>query len=176
MKHQTILKQKIYRDSYISISYVEDKNLLERIKNKIIIKSKNSTFDYKTNVKAKFTGFNSLIYEPEILEFIRYIEPAINNIYNKIAYVKECWGNIYNKNDHALLHHHQACSGFSGILYLTEGGPGTYFSDFDITINEECGKVVLFDPRLLHEVKSSNLKNSRITLAFNCYEKNDWDL
>ena len=60
-------------------------------------------------------------------------------------------------------------------LYLTEGGPGTYFKDFDTTIKEEYGKVVLFDPLLLHQVVPSNLQNTRITMAFNCYEKKPWD-
>ena len=176
MSNQEILKHKITRDSYISVCYVKDKNLLERLKNKIIKKSNGSDLNYKTNVKAKFTGFESLIHEPETLEFIKHIEPFINNIYIKSTYLGECWGNIYTNNDHTLEHHHQNCTGFCGILYLSEGGPGTYFSDFNITVNEEYGKVVLFDPLLYHEVKSSNLENTRITMAFNCYEKKYWDL
>ena len=175
MSNQEVLKHKITRDSYISICYVKNKNLLERIKNKIIEKSKDSSLDYKTNVKAKFTGFYSLAKEPEIFDFMTEIKPFINNIYTKSSYLEECWGNIYTNNDYALEHHHQNCTGFCGILYLSEGGPGTYFSDFNVTVNEEYGKVVLPDPLLLHQVVSSNLKKTRITMAFNCYEKKSWD-
>jgi len=164
----------VQRDSYISTCFVKNKDLLERIKNKIIDKSNDYSLSYKTNVKAKFTGFKSLTKEPEIFEFITEIKPFIDNIYDRIGIVKDCWGNIYDNDDHAVLHHHIDCTGFCGILYLTEGGPGTYFKDFDITIKEEYGKVVLFDPILLHQVVSSNLQNTRITMAFNCYEHKPW--
>ena len=165
----TIPKDMVFIEGFLN--NIDSRYFISKIEEGI---NQENNENYKTNVKGKFTGFDSLVYEPETLEFMRYIEPSISNIYNRIAYVKECWGNIYNNDDHALLHHHQDCSGFSGILYLTEGGPGTYFSDFDITINEEYGKVVLFDPLLLHQVKSSNLKNSRITMGFNCHEKKAW--
>ena len=173
MQH-TITKV-IQSESYLSTCFVKNKDLLERIKNKIIEKTKDSSLDYKTNVKAKFTGFYSLREEPEIFEFITEIKPFIDNIYNRVAVVEECWGNVYDNNDHTTLHHHKDCTGFCGILYLSEGGPGTYFKDFDTTIKEEYGKVVLFDPLLLHQVVPSNLQNTRITMAFNCYEKKPWD-
>ena len=173
MQH-TITKV-IQSESYLSTCFVKNKDLLERIKNKIIEKTKNSSLDYKTNVKAKFTGFHSLREEPEIFEFMKEIKPFIDNIYNRVAVVEECWGNVYENNDHTTLHHHKDCTGFCGILYLSEGGPGTYFKDFDTTIKEEYGKVVLFDPLLLHQVVPSNLQNTRITMAFNCYEKKPWD-
>ena len=130
--------------------------------------------DYKTNVKAKFTGFESLSLEPEIREFAMQMKPFSNRVCNKKTEMRECWGNVYHKDDYAVLHHHRACTGFSGILYLTNEGPGTYFKDFDLTIKEEYGKVVLFEPMLLHEVKPSNLQTTRITMAFNCYEISPW--
>ena len=122
-----------------------------------------------------FTGFHSLAEEPEIFEFMKEIKPFIDNIYDRVAVAKECWGNVYDNNDHTTLHHHKDCTGFCGILYLTEGGPGTYFKDFDTTIKEEYGKVVLFDPLLWHQVIPSNLQKTRITMAFNCYEHKPWD-
>ena len=172
---QHTITRVIKRESYISTCFVKNKNLLERIKNKIIEKTKDSSLDYKTNVKAKFTGFYSLREEPEIFEFITEIKPFIDNIYSQVAILEECWGNVYDNDDHAALHHHKEVTGFCGILYLSEGGPGTYFKDFDTTIKEEYGKVVLFDPLLLHQVVPSNLQNTRITMAFNCYDHKPWD-
>jgi len=175
MTHQHTIKQQISRDAYISTFFIDDSVLLEKIKNKIIDKAHDSSFDYKTNVKAKFTGFKSLVQEPEILEFAKKIGPYVDNIYSKVSELRDCWGNIYTKDDHTLLHHHQDTTAFCGILYLTEGGPGTYFKDFNITIEEKYGKVVLFPGILLHEVKASNLNNTRITMAFNCFEQKPWD-
>ena len=173
---QNTIKKTIQRESYISTFFVKNKDLLERIKHKIIEQIKEDCpLNYKTNVKAKFTGFHSLVEEPEIFEFITEIKPCIDNISNQVTIVKDCWGNVYDNDDHTLLHHHKDCTGFCGILYLTEGGPGTYFKDFDTTIKEEYGKVVLFDPLLLHQVVPSNLQKTRITMAFNCYEKKPWD-
>jgi len=172
---QNTIKKIIQRESYISIFFVKNKDLLERIKHKIIKKTKDSPLNYKTNVKAKFTGFYSLVEEPEIFEFITEIKPCIDNISNQVTIVKECWGNVYENDDHTILHHHREVSGFCGIIYLTEGGPGTYFKDFDLTIKEEYGKVVLFDPLLLHQVNKSNLQSTRITMVFNCYEHKPWD-
>jgi ectoine hydroxylase-related dioxygenase (phytanoyl-CoA dioxygenase family) len=64
---------------------------------------------------------------------------------------------------------------FCGILYLSDNGPGTFFKDFDVTIEEKIGRYVLFHPLLLHSVEK-NLKNKeRITIAFNMYETKVWD-
>ena len=175
MTHQYTIKQKIWREAYISTFVIDDSILLEKIKNKIIDKSHDFSLSYKTNVKSKFTGFKSLVEEPEIQEFAKKIGPYVDNIYPKVSELKECWGNIYTKDDYTQLHHHQETTAFCGILYLTEGGPGTYFKDFNITIEEKCGKVVLFPGSLLHEVKASNLNNTRITMAFNCFEKKSWE-
>ena len=174
MNIQLTVERTISRNCYISTFFIEDKNLLENIKQKIIDKANNSPLSYKTNVKAKFTGFESLSLEPEIREFAMQMKPFSNRVCNKKTEMRECWGNVYHKDDYAVLHHHRACTGFSGILYLTNEGPGTYFKDFDLTIKEEYGKVVLFEPMLLHEVKPSNLQTTRITMAFNCYEISPW--
>ena len=112
---QHTITRVIKRESYISTCFVKNKNLLERIKNKIIEKTKDSSLDYKTNVKAKFTGFYSLAEEPEIFELMTEIKPFIDNIYDQIAIVRECWGNVYNNDDHATLHHHKEVTGFCGI-------------------------------------------------------------
>jgi len=175
MNIQHTIERRVFRDCYISTFFIKNVNLLENIKQKIIDKTKNSSFSYKTNVKAKFTGFESLSLEPEIKEFAMEIKPFSNSVCNKKTAMKECWGNVYHKNDYAMLHHHKGCTGFSGILYLSNEGPGTYFKDFDLTIKEEYGKVVLFDPMLLHEVKPSSLQSTRITMAFNCYEIAPWE-
>jgi hypothetical protein len=63
---------------------------------------------------------------------------------------------------------------FSGIIYLTDGGPGTFFRDLNLTIEEEIGKYILFTPYLKHSVQKINKDIERITIAFNFNEISNW--
>ena len=91
MNVQHTIEKTISRDCYVSTFFIEDKNLLENIKQKIIDKVNNSPLSYKTNVKAKFTGFESLSLEPETKEFAMQIKPFSNIVCNKKTAMKECW-------------------------------------------------------------------------------------
>ena len=73
------------------------------------------------------------------------------------------------------MHDHELTSAFSGILYLTEGGPGTFFHEHNITIEEEIGKFILFHPRLMHSVKKIENDIERITVAFNMDKIKLWE-
>ena len=72
-------------------------------------------------------------------------------------------------------HDHRSTTAFCGILYLTEGGPGTYFKEYDLTINEEIGKYILFHPDLLHSVSKITNNIERMTVAFNMNRMISWE-
>jgi len=145
-------------------------NLINFIKN-----NKDDTLSYKTNVKGHFTGFNSLINNKDFYSFLKLIQPCIFTIYNKNFIISEAWGNICKKGEEVTEHNHNGDFAFCGILYLSNGGPGTYFRNYDITINEEIGKYVLFHPQLLHCVKKIENDIERITVAFNIGKIKDWE-
>jgi hypothetical protein len=77
------------------------------------------------------------------------------------------------KSEKVTEHNHSDCS-FCGILYLTEGGPGTYFKEYDLLIKEEVGKFILFHPMLKHSVQEIDKDIERITVAFNMSHLKEW--
>jgi hypothetical protein len=48
------------------------------------------------------------------------------------------------------------------------------FPQYDLLIKEKKGRFVLFNEKLLHEVKPYDYKKERVTIAFNFYEIKDW--
>jgi hypothetical protein len=141
----------------------------------IIKKTKDEKLSYKTNVKGHFTGFKSLVENIDFHNFLRLIKRQIKVVYSNDFIVKDVWGNICKLNEEVIEHEHGNISAFCGILYLSEGGPGTYFKEYDLTISEEIGKYVLFHPKLLHSVKKIDKNIERITLAFNMDGIRNWD-
>ena len=157
-----ILTGKIFEEKILN-------NLISFIKN-----TKDTKLSYKTHVKGHFTGFNSLIANEDFHLFLKMIQPQIYTIFNKNFVINDAWGNICKKGEEVTEHDHNGAA-FSGILYLSNGGPGTYFRDYDITINEEIGKYVLFHSKLLHSVKKIEEDIERITVAFNMGKVKFWE-
>lgn len=156
---------------------ISDFNLIDKLKTKLISKMNNSTMHYETNVKAKMTEFNSFNEDEDFHEFLNLIIPYINNINNNPFVIHSSWGNIYeNKKDHTVMHNHQGCDFMSGVLYLTDNGPGTYFKEFDFTTIEQIGKFLLFSPEADHEVKEFDYKDKRMIISFNLNSMRKWDL
>ena len=144
-------------------------NLIEIIKSK-----KNNDLYSKTNVKGHFTGFDSLNNNNFFIEFISEIKEFIQIVYPNNFTISNAWGNILNKGGEVIEHKH-GVNAFCGILYLTEGGPGTFFKEYDITIEEEIGKFILFHPMLNHKVNKIEKDIERITLAFNMDAVKEWE-
>jgi len=145
-------------------------NLINFVKN-----NKDEKLSYQTKVKAHFTGFKSLIQNTDFINFLTIIQPTIKIIYNRNFIIEDAWGNLCKKNEEVIEHNHESITAFCGILYLTEGGPGTYFKGYDLNIEEEIGKYVLFHPLLLHSVKKIENDIERITVAFNMNKLKSWD-
>jgi ectoine hydroxylase-related dioxygenase (phytanoyl-CoA dioxygenase family) len=156
-----LLTGKIFNDKIIN-------NLIN-----FVINNKDNELSYKTNVKGHFTGFKSLVDNSDFISFLKIIQQQIKIICNNNFIIQDAWGNLCKKGDEVVEHDH-GNSLFCGILYLTEGGPGTYFRDFDYTINEERGKFVLFHPKLLHSVKKIEKDIERISISFNMGEIKKW--
>jgi hypothetical protein len=146
-------------------------NLINFVKN-----NKDEKLSYRTLVKAHFTGFKSLIQNTDFINFLTIIQQNIKIIFKNNFIIQDAWGNLCKKNDEIIEHHHEAVTAFCGVLYLTEGGPGTYFKEYDLNIKEEIGKYILFHPLLMHSVKKIEDDIERITIAFNMNKIRDWDL
>jgi hypothetical protein len=163
LKETFILTGKINNEELI-------KNLIEVVKN-----NKDENIGQKTHVKGHFTGFKTLIQNKDFLNFLKIIHPQIKIVYGNDFQILDAWGNLCKINEEITEHSHLGITGFCGILYLTEGGPGTYFREYDFLVEEEIGKYVLFHPSLLHSVEKIKNNLERITVAFNMVELKKWN-
>jgi hypothetical protein len=161
-------------ETFIITGVFSNTEIINKLKNKIREQVKLSTLNYKTNVKGLFTGFHSLNEDEDFINFLISIKKSIQCISNYDFKVLDCWGNILRKGDEVVEHSHDN-NGFSGILYLSENGPGTYFSDYDLTIEEKIGRYVLFTPFLQHSVKKIENNIERYSLAFNTFKTKKWE-
>jgi hypothetical protein len=141
--NEHLFKKNIELETYILINEINDFNLIDKLILDVKEGIKTSKVSRKTNVKGEHTEFNYLVENSNFHKFLKIIQPSIYKIYKQNFILKEVWGNIYNKNDYAEPHTHED-SGFCGILYCTDGpGPGTYFNQYDLNIEEKKGRFVL---------------------------------
>jgi len=160
-------------ETYILTGKINNSTIINNLTN-IIKNNIDKDLSYKTHVRGNFTGFRNLIENQDFINFLKIIQPQIKLIYKNNFKIIDAWGNICKYGEEITEHKH-GNNAFSGILYLTEGGPGTYFKEYDVTINEEIGKYVLFYPSLLHSVKKIETNIERITMAFNMSEIKSWE-
>ena len=165
--------RKIEKEIFLLTGQVNNYELINNLIKDV--KSFNVNYDKKTHVKGGFTGFNSLINNNNFYNFLKSIKSEINLIYKKDFIVADAWANICKKNDEVVEHSHQTATAFCGILYLTEGGPGTFFSEISLSVEEKIGKFILFNSLLLHNVKKIENDKERITIAFNMNAIKTWD-
>lgn len=138
------------------------------------IDKKVGEFDFKTNVKGRMTKFEEFIYNPILIKLLEETTPFSHVLNIKDSRLVEAWGNILKKGGAVTEHTHGSAS-ISGILYLTEGGPGTYFREFNKTVEEKIGKIVFFSGLAKHSVAPTILNEDRYTISFNFIETKDWE-
>jgi hypothetical protein len=153
----------------------KDLSFVENLKKEI---DKNvGELSYKTKVKARMTDWKTFNKNEIFLSLLNKTLPVFKTISINDSYLEESWGNLMENNDYVEFHNHLEYS-FSGILYLTENGPGTYFPEFDKVIEEKIGKIVFFSSFAKHGVKplkNKNKKEKRYTIAFNFKEVKPWN-
>jgi hypothetical protein len=170
----TLNCKEIIQETFLLTGQVKDLSIINNLKEHIKI-NVNEDLSHKTYVKGKMSDFSYLINNQFFHDFLKHIQPYIYLIYKNNFIINSAWANICKKSEQVLLHNHLGITAFCGILYLTKNGPGTYFKDYDITVEEEIGKFVLFSPILYHSVKEVENDVERITVAFNMNETKFWD-
>jgi hypothetical protein len=164
----------ILKETYILTGKINDKNIINNLIN-FVKNNKDEKLSYLTNVKGHFTGFKSLIDNENFINFLKIIQENIKIIFKDNFIIQEVWGNLCKINDEIIEHDHSGVTGFCGILYLSENGPGTYFKEHDLLIKEEVGKYILFHPLLKHSVEKIKNDIERITIAFNMLTVKKWE-
>jgi len=176
LSEDKILNKNIEIETFILINEINNLNLIDKLKNKIKEKVKVSKISRKTNVKAEHSEFNAFNDDPDFHEFLNIIRPSIQKIYKDSFVIRDVWGNVYSKTGDYCESHKHANGGFCGILYCTDGpGPGTYFKEYDLKVEEKKGRFVLFSPLLFHEVKPYHYTSERIILAWNFSALRGWE-
>ena len=160
-------------ETYLLIAEISDMNIINNLKKDI--ESMSFDTNKETAVKAKFSGWNSLNYNKNFHEFLKLIKPEMKTIFKGDFFIHESWANICCNQDEVVEHNHRGTTAFCGILYLSEGGPGTYFSGLNYTLEEKIGRFALFHPYLNHKVIKLNNDLKRITVAFNMNELPPWN-
>jgi len=162
----TITKKPILKETTIIESYIEDTFVIEDLKKKI--DEKIGALSYKTNVRAEMTDWKDFLKEESFKRIMHQNAGLWQSQFKNITsyYLKDAWGNKLKQNDFVVEHSHEP-SVLSGIIYLTNKGPGTYFPEIDSLIKEEIGKVVLFQSYLKHSVSEFTFDEFRYTISFN---------
>jgi len=167
--------KEVKKQGFILTGKIHDKEVINNLIN-FVKNNKDEKLSYQTSVKGHFTGFKSLINNEYFHKFLKLIKDEMSAIYPIDRFIiKDCWGNILKKGEEIIEHRH-GNTAFCGVIYLTEGGPGTYFSEYDITIEEKIGGFILFNPILAHSVKKMEQDIERITIAFNMDAIKDWEV
>lgn len=161
-----IINKDINIKTFILIDEIKDDDLINNLLK--VIYNNNEYHHTQTNVIGKHSKFDFLNNNELFHIFLKKIKKQINLIFKENFIISESWANIYNNDNYALMHNHPGSTAFSGILYLTDGpGPGTYFPEYNLTVEEKKGRFVLFHGNLQHEVKKFKYTKDRVTIAFN---------
>tara|TARA_R110000782_G_scaffold7666_2_gene25536 strand:+ start:50 stop:604 length:555 start_codon:yes stop_codon:yes gene_type:complete len=170
MINYNLKKIKIQKEIFILTSKIYNTKLLLKLKDYVVKKS-SIIFSKNSNVHSARTSFKALINNDEFFGFLKESKDIIYNAWKKDYVIHDAWGCVYrNPDNYCKRHNHLGTTAFSGILYLTDHGPGTYFPELNLTVKEEVGKFVIFDPMLYHEVPKYKYTKERVTVAFNCDE------
>ena len=156
--------------------WFKDKKILDDLKQDVV-ENVLDWYYYKTNIKGHMTSYKRYTEERK-----KMFKPVIDFLNEKRLHVIEAWGGVLKKGDYVAEHNHmpkvtEHNTGLnaSGVLYLTDVLPGTYFKKYDTTIKPEVGKIIIFGNDLFHEVKPSTSDEDRINIAFNLRKKEDYE-
>lgn len=163
----TITSTLVQKEMHIIEHQLNDLSFVEDFKT--LIYNNISDWSYKTNVKGKMTNLDFFCKNKVLRDILTKCNEPIQYISKNTVGLTEAWGNILEGDEEVISHNHYGAK-VCGILYLTEGGSGTYFEQFNKTVKEKIGKIVFFSPEAIHCVLKNNLKNKRYTLAFNFYQ------
>tara|TARA_R100000742_G_C4279162_1_gene103094 strand:+ start:3580 stop:4119 length:540 start_codon:yes stop_codon:yes gene_type:complete len=170
MKFDLVHKEiTITQNIFLYQGFYTNLKILNSLKEKII---KNCISDNKnkTNVKGEMTSWNFFNQDSDFRTFIGDIIPDMRKCVGPqdACEIYNSWGNILNSEENYVAeHNHRQTTMLSGVLHLTEEGPGVYFKHFDYTLKEKIGGFALFHPETLHAVKKFKYKQPRVSLAFN---------
>lgn len=154
----------VVKKLFIVEHLLDDLSFVDEFKS--LIEKNISDLSYKTNVLGKMTDWKFFVDNKKFHNILKNSMDMCTFVDAKLMYLHSAWGNILQNNDEVKPHSHQPAL-LSGILYLTENGPGTNFPDFNMILKEKIGKIVFFNSEINHFVQKTNLIEKRYTISFN---------
>lgn len=134
----------------------------------------NKKISHVTSVKNLMTDWNTFVDDQELRKIIYNYSDLFNYVLKtpKLT-ILNAWGT--KSLDYVETSEHNHGLGVSAIIFLSEGGPGTYFPEFEYNSDEKIGKIIFFDSRLNHSVKKTKIDNTRYLISFNLTEVKSWE-
>tara|TARA_Y100000401_G_C8295781_1_gene211238 strand:- start:244 stop:789 length:546 start_codon:yes stop_codon:yes gene_type:complete len=171
---------------YISSKMITEKEILSKIlrdyvfivqtvkldttyfKKRIAEGVKNSSINYKTNVKGKHTEWNFFNNDQKfisiMMQMIDHLEKLPVSLNSFV--LQEAWGLIENFGEHTVKHSHEP-NYLSGVLYLNDHPQKLYFPDINQAITPTPGKLVIFSSFLKHYTKRNTEHKEKYAISFN---------
>jgi len=161
---------------YILRDFLEDKNQLSFLANKILDYTKTDEMNKSTNVKASMTSYDKLLDDSDFKSLHSKILLTLINLYrmrtphwkNTIkAQIIDSWGMSHKKGDHTIEHIHGGSS-FSGAFYFkVPSHTEMYFADYQEAVKLEDNMLLLFPSLCKHSVGKHTGEEKRLSMAFN---------
>ena len=161
---------------YIFRNFLDDKNYLNFLSDKIMNYTSTDEMNKSTNVKASMTTYGKLVEDPDFKFIHQKIIETLSNTYRmrsptwrqtNIVELIDSWGMAHQKGDYTIEHVHGNTS-FSGAFYFKVPSPTTmYFADYQEALKLEDNMLLLFPSLCKHSVGKHTGEEKRISMAFN---------
>jgi|TARA_R110000822_G_scaffold310170_1_gene441712 hypothetical protein len=131
---------------------------------------------YKTSIRLGYAVckvFQPWKHNRDDFDLIRHlISNKASQMVNKSLFArKDIWGLHYTGDlNYCHYHNHGKFNGYAGVLYLEadEDCGQLHFPEYDIYVEPEPNRIILFDPRIKHGVMPNlDQSSNRVAIAFN---------
>jgi len=161
---------------YIFKEFLDDKNYLNLVKNKIKELATNDEMNHMTNVKANMTNYKKLIEQEEFNSLHEKILETISNCirlrtvhYNAPLkfLIKDSWAMIHKQNDRTDIHEHNGRTW--AVVFYAKVPHETIFHlpDFGGRVNLQDNMLIFFPAAAKHYVDPFLGEHERLSMACN---------
>ena len=165
MEIQKEIKSKIERNYFFTEGMLDldAKYFINEIEEGI----KDSSLNYKTNVKGKQTSWEFFNQNPQFLKTLFIIFDYLDRIKDMRNYhLGTAWGVREDYGDYSRIHDHLPCF-LSGIIYLNKHSQKLFLPEIKEEVIPACGKLILFSSFLKHYTPRNLTNDSKYAIAFN---------
>ena len=161
---------------YIINDFIDNKDYLNLLSNKIEKYTEKDEMNRQTNVKASMTSYKKLLSDEDFnIIHVKILETMLN-IYKLrtphpfqeiVASYRDSWGMAHKKDDHTVNHVHLGSTFAGGFYFNVPCYTEMYFDDYQSSVQLKENMLLLFPGLCKHRVQKHNAYEKRISMAFN---------